>query len=72
MSLDLKLTDRINFAIKLLNNKKKKKLCQALEERLCLFPSLDNIIFYTEPMNKQKEKRIEEICRLYLDEYGDL
>jgi hypothetical protein len=52
--LDLKLSDRLNFATKLLPEKKRKLFCTELEDTLFTFPSLDNILYYL-PANSTKK-----------------
>jgi hypothetical protein len=56
LNLDVKLPDRLNFATKLLGEKKRKEFCYALEERLCNFAGLDNILFYLS--SKGREEKI--------------
>lgn len=67
IKLNLKIYDRLNFATKLLPEKKRKAFCSELEQALTTFPCLDNILFYLNSPPKVREDKIEQICRAYLD-----
>lgn len=54
VNLNLKIYDRLNFAIKLLPEKKRKPFCNDLDQALTSFPSLDNILFYLSSSSKTR------------------
>ena len=66
----IKLTDRLNFAQRLLTHEQKKVFLVELEATLCQLPYLENLHYFHQ--GKSQEKQIKSIFQNYLDEYGDL
>jgi hypothetical protein len=56
--LNLKISDRLNFASKLLPEKKRKIFCAELDSNLAKFPRLENILYYLPATSKAREKKI--------------
>lgn len=57
-NLNLKINDRLNFASKLLPEKKRKIFCNELDLNLTRFPRLENILYYLPAISKAREKKI--------------